>query len=243
MEKIKHKKRKTILLVCALLILIAIAVIFTQFELDDITVSGNVHYTENEIKDIVLSNGKTHNTFVLWVSNKINHTKDKPFINKIDIQYLTKNKISIEVIEKPLAGCLENMGDYIYFDRDGMVLESSTEKFEDIPCVTGLKVDYFILGEKLPIEDTKKFDLILAVTKLINEYSVEVDKVYFNISDNLILYKGDLRIDLGKGDKIEEQLAVLPAIIEQAEASGATGTLKMEKYSWETNTIPLKPKK
>lgn len=243
MDKTKYKKRKTILLICITLAVIAAAVVFTQFELQDITVSGNVHYTEKEIKDIVLSNGKIHNTFALWIKNKIQTAKEKPFINKIDIQYITKNKISIEVIEKPMAGCLENMGDYIYFDRDGMVLESSLEKFDDIPCVTGLTIDYFVLGEKLPIDDDKKFNLILTVTKLINEYKVEVDKVFFNVSDNLILYKGDLRIDLGRGDKIEEQLAVLPAILEQAKASGATGTLKMENYSWETSTIPLKPKK
>ncbi len=40
------------------------------------------------------------------------------------------------------------MDQYVYFDNDGRVLETSAEKLEDVPCIQGLKFDRIVVGEK-----------------------------------------------------------------------------------------------
>ena len=36
-----------------------------------------------------------------------------------------KNTVTVQVYEKSVAGCIEYMENYVYFDKDGIVLETS----------------------------------------------------------------------------------------------------------------------
>ena len=64
----------------------------------------------------------------------------------MDVNILTPNTIRISVYEKALAGYVEYLGRYMYFDRDGTVVESSSERTRGIPQVTGLRFDYVVVN-------------------------------------------------------------------------------------------------
>lgn len=38
-------------------------------------------------------------------------------------------------------------GQYIYFDKDGMILETTNEKMDNIPCIEGISFTNFTLNE------------------------------------------------------------------------------------------------
>ena len=124
---IQFKKRKKGVIagvvLCAAVILMVI--LFTCFGIDEIEVTGNKHYSKEQIKDFVLSDGYIDNTILLMLKNKVRPIEDIPFVAKLDIEYVNAHKITLTVYEKAMAGCIEYMNEYVYFDQDGYVLEIS----------------------------------------------------------------------------------------------------------------------
>lgn len=222
-------KKKMWILVGIILVVVGITTFYvgSQFHIDTIQVVGNEHYTEEEIKDIVMSQGYINNSLVLFLKNKIKPIENIPFIETIDIEYVSKNKITVEVYEKAMAGCVYYMEHYMYFDKDGIVLETSKDKLEDVPCISGLKFQEIILHQKLPIEDEKQFSVILKITQLIQKYELSIEKVQFNQDGSSVIYTDNIKIMLGN-DGYDEKISKLPSILK--EAKGLKGTLHMEEY-------------
>lgn len=236
------KKRKGL----AVLILLAVMVIFlivllTGFKINTIEVTGNKHYTKEQIKDFVLSEGYIDNTVLLMLKNKIHPIEDIPFIAKLDIEYVDAHKITVTVYEKAMAGCIEYMNEYVYFDQDGYVLEISQTKLDDTPCITGMSFESMELHEKLPIKDTNRFKLILKLTQLINKYDLTIDSIKFTSENEIVMGYQSIRIELGDGSNLEEQLIDLDKILEGLE--GKSGTLDMKDFDAASGKASFKTSK
>lgn len=241
-EKVKKKKRwKWIFGIFIGIVVLGFYIVCTQFQIEKITIDGNTRYTDKEIKSMVIKKSYLDNSLIVYVMNRFHPVKDVPFINKITVTYVNPHTISIDVYEMAIAGCIEDMGKYIYFDRSGYVLESDEQRLEDIPCVEGLTFDRFVLHEKLPIKDKKKFDKILRVTQLIQENELKIDRIRFGIAGDLILYKDDIVIQLGSDEYLEEKMINLSGILEKA--VGMKGTLNMEDFGVHSNVVTFIPEK
>lgn len=227
---IKFKKKRTGMIagITAGVLLIGLVILFTSFHINSIEVTGNKHYSDEQIKDYVLSNGYVDNTILLMLKNKIHSPKDIPFIAKLDIEYVDAHKVTVTVYEKAMAGCVEYMNQYVYFDQDGYVLEISLTKLSDTPCITGMSFSSMELHEKLPIDDEKRFKLILKLTQLISKYHLQIDSIRFTSEGDVMLYYDDIRIELGDGSKLEEQLVDLGQMLEGLE--GKKGTLGLKDF-------------
>lgn len=217
------------------LLLIGGIVIFTQFRIETIQVTGNIHYTEQEIIDLVVGDGYNQNTLVLYLKNKLQPMEPIPFVEKVDVEYISNHVITITVYEKALAGCVKFMNEYMYFDKDGVVLESSREKVSDIPCITGIHFDTMVMYEPLPIEDKTFFHTVLTLTQLLQKYDLSVDDIRFTSQQEIILYYQDIRILLGDGSNVEEQISELGNILQSIE--GKSGTLYMKDYTIEKGDV------
>ena len=62
--------------------------------------------------------------------------QDIPFYRNDECQIIRQTHHD-RVYEKSVAGYVEYMGRYMYFDQDGIVVESSETRTEGIPQVTG----------------------------------------------------------------------------------------------------------
>ena len=153
--------KKRYFLLGILVILIAAFIYVSSFKIKEIRVSGCSKVDEQVIIDAVRNKSYVNNTIVLYIQNKIKPIGDIPFVTKIDIDFISKNEISVTVYEKSVAGCVEYMDGYVYFDKDGIVLESSQEIIEGIPCIRGLNFTEWEMGKKLPIDNESKFKSIL----------------------------------------------------------------------------------
>ncbi len=221
--------------ILVILILAVMVVITTQFDIETIQVSGNVHYTDEEIVELVVGDGYGRNTLVLYLKNKLQPMEDIPFVQKIDVEYISRHVVTITVYEKAMAGCVQFMNEYMYFDKDGIILESSTERLEDIPCIEGIHFDSMVMYEPLPIEDKTFFNTVLNLTQMLQKYELAVDDIRFTSQDEIILYYEDITIRLGDGSNIEEQISELSNILQSIE--GKSGTLYMEDYSIENSDV------
>lgn len=135
----------------------------------------------------------------------------------MDVSILSPDTIKITVYEKALAGYVAYMDSFMYFDKDGYVVESSKIKTEGVPQITGLQFASCTLGQKLPVEQEGIFSSIMDLTKLLSKYELLPDRIYFRDYTEITLYFADVRVALGTGNNLEEKLTVLPTFLQGLE--------------------------
>lgn len=239
----KRKKFGVILLVIAVLAVILLGggyYIKTTYTVSTVYVEGNVHYTEDEIKDIVMSGFLGNNSLYLSLKYRNKGIEGVPFVDTMDVKVLAPDTIKIIVYEKVLTGYVRFMDTYMYFDKDGYVVESSSIRTAGVPQVTGLKFDHVVVGQALPVEDKDIFNKILNVTKLLNKYELKADKLYFNRAGEVTVYFGEVKVALGSESlAMEDKLMLLPELLPSLE--GKKGTLQMNTQSEGDGRYTFKP--
>ena len=203
-------------------------------------VEGNVHYTEDEIKSFVMEGFLGNNSLYLSLKYKNRGVEDITFVDVMDVSILSPDTIKITVYEKALAGYVKYLDTYMYFDKDGYVVESSSVKTQGVPQITGLDFDHVVLGEPLPVEDDGVFANILEITQLLNKYELSADKIYFHSADEVTIYFGDVKVSVGKtGESLEDKIMLLANFLQQLE--GKSGTLQMENFDGGNGQFNFKP--
>lgn len=222
-------RRPLIALIIAVVLIIAAAAVWEYFYVEDVSVTGNTHYTDEEIEDIVMSGPLGHNSLYLYLRYNDRSVQDVPFIERMDVTIESPTSVTINVYEKAVAGYVKYLGRYMYFDRDGIIVEASTRMEPDIPYVTGLSFDECVLYEPLPVQNDEIFSTILALTQLFEKYEIKPDRIFFDDSMNVTLYFGNARVLLGSMDNIDEKMMKLKSVL--GSIVGLSGELHLENYS------------
>ncbi|WP_099468537.1 cell division protein FtsQ/DivIB [Konateibacter massiliensis] len=238
----KKNKRGLIFVLVFLILLVGIIItVLSIFSVKKIKITGNEHYTEEEIKELIFNNQYCYNSLYLYW--KYNYKKDYsiPFVDTVDVELISGNEVKVDVYEKSLAGYIEYLGSYMYFDKDGIIVESSSEAVEGVPLITGLKFNHILLHEELPVEDKAIFNTIVSVTQLLDKYGISPDKIYFNSNDEMTLYFENARVYMGADNDTEEKIITLKSILPDLE--GLSGILHMENYVEGTSNITFEKDK
>lgn len=223
-----------ILVAFAMLAVFSVLYVSEKYTVNSFIVEGNTHYSDEEIIEMVIGEGfLSRNSIYLSAKYNDKEIKDVPFVETMNVRIMSPTSIKITVYEKAVAGFVEQMGRYIYFDKDGTVIESSGVKTEGIPQIIGMDFDHFVLNEKLPVDDEKIFKKILEASQLLAKYGISVDKIFFDDDYNLTLYFKDARVKLGSFDNIDEKIIRLKTILPELE--GKKGVLRMENYTLDTS--------
>lgn len=235
-------KKKKLIVIIAGVVLAAIvatfAVIQYVFKADKIEFVGGTHYTDEELTEYLFGKDDINLLFFKLFGDK---DVDVAFIEQYDIEYNWPNKLYVTVYEKAIVGYINYMGCNMYFDKDGIVVESSLEEYENVPEIDGLKFDSIVLGKRLEVGNTDVFDVVLDLTQSFDKYEIDVDKVYFDSSFNVYLYIGDVRVSLGQGRDFTDKLSELKNL--SAKFGSLKGTLYMDEYNGDQSSIIFKKEK
>ena len=218
----KTSKKKSLKAVGVLLVLLLAGIIFffTYYQVDEVQVMGSSHYSEKQIRKMVLRGPLASNSVFAPLLYTKQNTKDVPFVEGYTVTRLNRHTICVSVKEKDIVGCIPYLDSYIYFDRNGIFVEGSTERDEKIPFFDGIKVKKVIQNEKLPIKDDKV-----------------PDHIEFEDDGQISLVYGDITVKLGKDEYLEDKmtrvLAILPMI------SGKKGILHAENVNDNSKNITL----
>ncbi len=236
-----HKKVVLFFSILVVFVLLAAALLYIEstYKIRNVYVDGNVHYTDEEIMDIVMAGPLGDNSVFLSLKYKKKGIDDIPFVQTMDVAILSPDTIRITVYEKSLAGYVEYLGNYMYFDKDGTIVESSTSKTVGIPQVTGLVFQYVVMYEPLPVEDKEVFETILDMTQLLNKYSLSADRLYFDSNYEMTIYFENVKAAVGAGDNIDEKVMLLQSILPDLE--GKSGTIHLENYTEDTKNVTFEP--
>lgn len=241
-----YRSRRKIIIIMAVAVALLTAAaagafyIRENYTIHTVYVDGNVHYTEEEIKEIVMDGPLGDNSLYLSMKYKNRGIEGVPFVDVMDVSILTPDTIRITVYEKAIIGYIQYLDTYMYFDKDGYAVECSSVRTVGVPQVTGLVFDHMVVGEPLPVENPEVFESILNVTKLLNKYQLISDKIYFHVSGEITLYFGSVKVALGNEPAyLEDKLMLLPEFLPNL--TGKSGTLQMEKYDEDTGKYTFKP--
>ncbi len=239
-EKIRFNRSKRIGIVAGICILLLTLLfggyfyIVKNYTITTVYVEGNIHYTNEEIMDMVMGGRYGDNSLFLSMKYRDKGIDNIPFIQTMDVSIEAKDTVRITVYEKALAGYVFYLGRYVYFDKDGIVVETSEEKTAGIPQVTGLSFEYVVLHEALPVEKPEVFDDILNISQQLSKYSLSADKIYFDSNYQVTLIFGDAKIAIGDSQDIDEKIMTLQYLLPSL--VGKSGTLDMREYSEDTTT-------
>lgn len=151
-----------------------------------------------------------------------------PFVE--DYKLVFQNPFHVQVIihEKTVVGYVSYMSSFMYFDKDGIVVESTNQKLDGIPCITGLKFGHIVLHQPLPVEEKSVFESILNVTQVLETYNLKVDKIQYNSKGEATLYMKDLEVALGDSKDISGKISELSDMMPELE--GKKGILYLDTY-------------
>ena len=234
--------KKLIVVLAALAVLFILGLSFAGvFRVRQVTVTGNAYYTKEEVVDLLLDEGSLQNTLLVYLRYKYQEHPEIPFIDDFEVTMDSWQSLKIRVYEKNMVGYVRYLGQNVYFDKDGIVVESSTQELEGIPQISGVTFDSLAIHQPLSVEDPTIFDTILSITKLLTKYDLDPDEIRFGAGGELFLQLGDVKVALGTGENLDEKISRLKQL--EGDLKDKSGTLHMENYTDETTHISLESAK
>lgn len=231
-----NKSRKRIARLAALLLFLILAAVLLSWQIRTVEVNGSERYTDEQIESMIFDSKMGKNPIYCYYQYKFRPHKTIPFVEDYKIVFRNPTKVEIIVYEKSVVGYVSYMNSLMYFDKDGIIVESTNEKLEGIPLVTGLRFGHIVLHKPLPVENAGIFEEILNLTQVLDVYKISVDEIHYNSDGEARLTIRDLVVELGDYTDINGKVSELNDILK--DYSDLSGTLYLDTYD-EANADPM----
>ena len=227
-KMVKKYKKWWILLAAVLVILFCIFF----FRVKKVTVEGNTFYSQEQMAEMFQQSLPERNVLTFWLMDRLSLTPELDFVREYEVSYPSLNEIHIRLYEKTIVAGIAYTNQYIYFDKDGMVLQSTDKPLKDIPLFETKNLVTFTLYSKIQMENENLLAQIMNLANLFQHYHISWDRVEFSDSDEASLYIGDIQVRLGKKENYDEQISALSSILETAKREKiGPGEIDMTNYT------------
>ena len=239
-ERRRKKRRKIGLYILLILILLIAAGVFTVmnvFTVENVVVEGNELYSSTQIENMVLNDEYSWNSLYVDLKYRFVDIGEVPFVDTMEVSLDNPHTIHIKVYEKGMLGYLyiNSIGQNAYFDKDGFVVETSTEVIDGVPKITGISCEEVVLYEKLQLENSDILRDLLNLTQTLKKYNLLPDEIQYDSNMEPVLYYGTIQVKIGSEDNLSQKVVRLSIILPQLD--GLSGTLHLETWTPETTDI------
>ncbi|WP_434309322.1 cell division protein FtsQ/DivIB [Hominifimenecus sp. rT4P-3] len=204
-----------------------------------ISITGNEYYSQDELESLLFPGRMDRSPLVIWVRQKLGKKPAIPFVEKYTVNLTGLTSAEVLLYEKSMIGYVEFMGSYLYFDKDGMIVESASERYGTLPKVTGLDFDYAVLHQTLPVKEPGVFAEILQISQYLEGKEIVwgeetvplgelLDQIGFSSDGEIICGFGEIKVKLGGKEFLEGKLREMKDILPQL--YGRAGTLYLDTY-------------
>lgn len=233
-----HVSKMAAVGIIVLICLMAVMMISMLFRIETIEYEGNTHYTDEEMTNFIFNGKYNVNALVYYLFGKKQDKVSIPFVQDYDVEVVWPSGLKVYVYEKDIIGYIAYMGCNMYFDRDGIIVDSAQEVLESVPEVSGIAYDNIVLHEKLDTNGEKVFSIMLDLRQLFEKYEIEIRKVSFDSGLNITVYTGDIKVMLGSPDMLTEKVHELNMMMPQL--AGRTGTLYLNNFGEDSRSVIFK---
>ena len=239
-ERRRKKRRKIglyILLILILLIAAGVFIVMNVFTVENVVVDGNELYSSTQIENMVLNDEYSWNSLYVDLKYRFVDIGEVPFVDTMEVSLDNPHTVHIKVYEKGMLGYLyiNSIGQNAYFDKDGFVVETSTEVIDGVPKITGISCEEVVLYEKLQLENSDILRDLLNLTQTLKKYNLLPDEIQYDSNMEPVLYYGTIQVKIGSEDNLSQKVVRLSIILPQLD--GLSGTLHLETWTPETTDI------
>lgn len=239
-ERRRKKRRKIglyILLILILLIAAGVFIVMNVFTVENVVVEGNELYSSTQIENMVLNDEYSWNSLYVDLKYRFVDIGEVPFVDAMEVSLDNPHTVHIRVYEKGMLGYLyiNSIGQNAYFDKDGFVVETSTEVIDGVPKITGISCEEVVLYEKLQLENSDILRDLLNLTQTLKKYNLLPDEIQYDSNMEPVLYYGTIQVKIGSEDNLSQKVVRLSIILPQLD--GLSGTLHLETWTPETTDI------
>ncbi|MFQ7819808.1 MAG: cell division protein FtsQ/DivIB [Roseburia inulinivorans] len=239
-ERRRKKRRKIGLYILLILILLIAAGVFTVmnvFTVENVVVEGNELYSSTQIENMVLNDEYSWNSLYVDLKYRFVDIGEVPFVDTMEVSLDNPHTVHIKVYEKGMLGYLyiNSIGQNAYFDKDGFVVETSTEVIDGVPKITGISCEEVVLYEKLQLENSDILRDLLNLTQTLKKYNLLPDEIQYDSNMEPVLYYGTIQVKIGSEDNLSQKVVRLSIILPQLD--GLSGALHLETWTPETTDI------
>jgi len=231
MKRQRKKRRRRIIFRTTLTLLLLgvlciVAMFLTPwFNILEVSVAGNEKVSFESIvaaSEIELDS----NIFTLDIGKIARNVETVPYVKSASVARMLPSKVEITIEESRLAALI-SMGDihgddgnivqrYIGLDDNGELTEMFYGKPEGYIVVTGIDLKEMQPGEKIGVDESAKFDIILLYIAELDEYGLlgDVDSLDVeNMINVQFIYQGRLKVFCGDGSNLDRKMRTLKEII------------------------------
>ena len=162
-EKVWRRRGKKHIWITAAALLVAAAffVGLSLLQINTIHVSGNRQYTAEQIEASIFDSRLSRNPVFCYLQYRFRPHKSIPFVQDYKLVFRSPSDVEVIVYEKSVVGYVSYMNSRMYFDKDGIIVESTSETLPGVPKIAGLSFGHIVLHQPLPVEDISVFNEIL----------------------------------------------------------------------------------
>ena len=216
-------------IIMAVLIILTVVVLI-GFRIRSVSVTGNEIHTGEEIRDALMTDTASQNS--LYFTWKYRHAVEDPrtpYLDSIQAKLMSPGSVKITVEEKKPIGRILYGGQYVYFDANALVLETTVTVREEYPLITGVSCDEPELYQKLPVTNAAVLRTILTICELMENCELQTDQIEFDENNNITIIIDDVRVEIGQDEYLEQKIANLPAVYSKVE--GQSGVMDMTGFT------------
>lgn len=225
----KKKINKKILGFFSIIILVAIIVVLALtapiFNITKIEINGNEKVSKDTI--IALSGIKMGENIFRFNNNMIQNVKQNTYIEKVEIQRKMPGTVVISVKERKIKYQINLINSYVYLDKNGYLLENSSER-KNVPVIVGfsIKEDEMLNEKRLKDNDLEKLAnaaKIIEAAKAINIDNL-ITEVNVEDKNNTILYleSKSKKINVGDTTNLTNKMLYVQKILENEEGKSGS---------------------
>lgn len=226
----RKKNNKIIMSVMYSIFLIFIVIIFILitpiFNITMIEVDGNSKVSKETI--ISLSELKVGDNIFRFNKNTILKIKENSYIDSVKIKRSLPGIVKISVKEREIKYQLKVINSYIYVDKNGYILEISSEK-KNVPILVGVKTVEDDLLNKKRLDDVDLYQLNNIVKIMDSSKSIEISEliteINFQDKNSYVLYieSEGKRVFLGDTTNLTNKMLYIQRMLENEK--GKSGTI------------------
>lgn len=191
-------------------------------------IGEDIRYTEEEIRALVFDAPyKEYSVLLKWYYRS--HEVVPPlYLEKVTVEVEDGGTVVIKAYEKNPIGALWEMGNYLYFDSDGIIVSTRKENVEDLPVIKGLSYESVTLGKAFETQNPALFHVILNLVRQLEKQGISADTILFGNSESVTLYCDGNVIELGIRDAYDVQIQVLRSMLEEIKTAETRYHIHME---------------
>lgn len=211
-----------------LLLILGILLVLVTARFQSIEITGNRRYSEEEIRAMLFPGSWDTDSFYQFLKEHTREHAEYPFIESYELHWKGPLKLKVRVREKNVVAYVGFMSSRFYFDRDGMVVESTQEPLEGVPRIEGLDFGSISLHKRISVKNDRVFHDIMNLTNALSELQISCESIRYDDSLNATLNLGDIKVKLGADQDMEEKISCLREILPKL--SGRRGELDLSTY-------------